>query len=572
MHINEKEQRLKELLENNIRSEKIGIAIAVTGSWGVGKTFFWNNFLNSQLSEERIYKKDNVFNRKYAYVSLFGVESLSDLKTQIYSNIENNHSSIEVPKWLKGLPSIFKDTRVSGLGISAPVKLIDNLMFNQVKDSIICFDDFERMSNKLDIKDVMGLANQLKLERNCQVILILDESKTEESNKNKYAEYKEKLIDETIKIVSVEPLIRDKSKGIDAPLVDLMVKFADELDIYNFRFFQKVINLYKQFRKKLPEIVAASTKEIILIRILQGYFIEDFGQNLDINWDQFTLKSQVSNEFKKKHDKDFISKENIQLNLINSISPIFSQNDLWAIEFKNWFEQKCSFDSKVIQELIVSDLNNEDYAKAKACIDELIRQYKTYNIDANFGKNLASLAKKTIKFETLENIDFYCSFLLNFNEIEQINEIDQLVQTHLESEFITNRDRMLKLYYWHQDETQKYRSYIKNLLNDPDNFSLEQFMAVLKLYIQRGEINYGAKEILSKMTKKSLEKFILEDYPNTFRNLSLKTICEKIIELYVLKEISIIENVKIWLKEIIEEKGQIKKFPKHYIHFFTENL
>lgn len=38
-------------------------------------------------------------------------------------------------------------------------------MFNQVKDAIICFDDFERMSNKLDIKDVMGLANYLKLEK-----------------------------------------------------------------------------------------------------------------------------------------------------------------------------------------------------------------------------------------------------------------------------------------------------------------------------------------------------------------------------------------------------------------------
>ncbi len=38
-------------------------------------------------------------------------------------------------------------------------------MFSQVKDAIICFDDFERMSNKLDIKDVMGLANYLKLEK-----------------------------------------------------------------------------------------------------------------------------------------------------------------------------------------------------------------------------------------------------------------------------------------------------------------------------------------------------------------------------------------------------------------------
>jgi hypothetical protein len=54
------------------------------------------------------------------------------------------------------------------------------------------------MSNKLDIKDVMGLANYLKLEKNCQIILILDEDKAEGDNKQKYADYKEKLVDETI--------------------------------------------------------------------------------------------------------------------------------------------------------------------------------------------------------------------------------------------------------------------------------------------------------------------------------------------------------------------------------------
>jgi predicted AAA+ superfamily ATPase len=66
MDILEKEQRLKQLLEHNIRNEKVGTAIAITGPWGVGKTFFWKKILEKQLSEERIYKKDNLFNRKYA--------------------------------------------------------------------------------------------------------------------------------------------------------------------------------------------------------------------------------------------------------------------------------------------------------------------------------------------------------------------------------------------------------------------------------------------------------------------------------------------------------------------------
>lgn len=284
MNLVEKEERLKDILEHNIKNEKIGTAIAITGPWGVGKTFFWKSFSDKQLSNERIYTDDNVFNRKYAYVSLFGLESLSDLKTQIYSNIESFHSSIEIPKWIKGLPSIFKDSRVTQLGISAPVKLIDNLMFNRVSDAIICFDDFERMSNKLDIKDVMGLANYLKLEKNCQIILILDEDKAEGDNKKKYAEYKEKLVDETIIVNSVEPLIRANTKDIDDQLVDLMIEFAETLEVHNFRFFQKVIKLYQQFRNELSIDIALSTKEIILIRILQGYLIHDFA-NFEYDWE-----------------------------------------------------------------------------------------------------------------------------------------------------------------------------------------------------------------------------------------------------------------------------------------------
>lgn len=39
MKVLDKEKRLKELLENNIRNEKIGTAIAITGPWELVKLF-----------------------------------------------------------------------------------------------------------------------------------------------------------------------------------------------------------------------------------------------------------------------------------------------------------------------------------------------------------------------------------------------------------------------------------------------------------------------------------------------------------------------------------------------------
>lgn len=551
----EQEIRLEKIFRDN---QNKGIAIAITGCWGVGKTFAWNKFRNQYL-----------LTKKYVYVSLFGLEYLGDLKTHIYSHIENNNSPIEIPRWLRGLPSILKETKISQFGISTSANIIDSLMFNQVKDAVICFDDFERMSKKLDIKDVMGLANQLKLERNCQVILILDESKTDEENKKKYAEYKEKLIDETIKITSVESLLRNKAKEaeIDDSLVDLMVKFADALGIHNFRFFQKVIKLYKQFRDQLPIEVADSTKEVILVRILQGYLIEDFSSKYEFNWSDITFVGFENDQGKWTETKKQTFK------IFDEHMPFYFLNlDNWVLEFSAVFKQERDFDFQLINELIDENLTNENYESAKENINKLILQYKNYNLPSNFAKNLAYEIKKTIKFDALKNIKFYCSLLSEFDEQEEINQIDQLVKEHLKSEFHINRDRMLKRYYWHEDKEQKYRKFIKDLLDDPNSFQQQEFLKILKLYIQEGKTAYGSKQILSQMTKEHLEKFIRDEYPYTFKALSLKTICEKIIELYEYQQSQMVQQVKIWLKEIIEDIGKSKGYPQHYISYFTENL
>ncbi|RZG71142.1 KAP family P-loop domain protein [Acinetobacter wuhouensis] len=411
MMLNEKQERLKELLENNIKNEKVGTAIAITGSWGIGKTYFWNKFLEGELSNERIFSNEKIFNRKYAYVSLFGIESLSDLKTQIYGNIESYHSAIEIPKWLKGLPSIFKDTRVTQLGINAPVKLIDNLLFNQVKDAIICFDDFERMSNKLDIKDVMGLANQLKLEKNSQIILILDESKTEDKNKEKYAEYKEKLIDETIKITSVEPLIRENAKDIDEKLVELMVEFAEKLEIHNFRFFQKIIKLYRQFLAQLPNEVASSTKEIILIRVLEGYFIEDFGLNYEFSWENIKLVLENG-------QKDWSKQKIKTYEALKSISYYFVFEDQWCLEYKKWFEQKDGINLESLQELAKSDFISEKNQNLKNKLWEIFDRRFNLVVNESDFEFIAKIGKECINIETIFNTSVAYEFIKKYLEDE----------------------------------------------------------------------------------------------------------------------------------------------------------
>ena len=56
----------------------------MTGQWGVGKTFAWNKypFQNAQMQGQ-------IGLKRYSYVSLFGINSLDDLKYAIFENTDS---------------------------------------------------------------------------------------------------------------------------------------------------------------------------------------------------------------------------------------------------------------------------------------------------------------------------------------------------------------------------------------------------------------------------------------------------------------------------------------------------
>ena len=52
------------------------VTICIRGVWGTGKTHAWKEWVKDT--------KDNLQNERYSYVSLFGIDSLNDLKFQIF--------------------------------------------------------------------------------------------------------------------------------------------------------------------------------------------------------------------------------------------------------------------------------------------------------------------------------------------------------------------------------------------------------------------------------------------------------------------------------------------------------
>lgn len=57
-----------------------GSSLALTGPWGTGKTYLWDRVVREVAREERLGRKH------YAYVSLFGLDSLADVKAALIAH------------------------------------------------------------------------------------------------------------------------------------------------------------------------------------------------------------------------------------------------------------------------------------------------------------------------------------------------------------------------------------------------------------------------------------------------------------------------------------------------------
>lgn len=222
------QDRLIELLNS---TQSFGIAL--NGKWGVGKTFFWN-----QLIEEKFSTK------KTAYISLFGVETIQQIKNDLLLQIYTQNGFV---KKIKDKVGSFK---LYGMDISLALSWFEKKDFDNV---IVCFDDFERISDKLKLKDVLGLISELKEQKKCTVVLILNKDELREDDLSKY---KDKIVDYDFNyeptVAESFSLIKDNLKSFKQYPLEYFQKYK----INNIRIMKRVINAlndYAYFEESLKD-------------------------------------------------------------------------------------------------------------------------------------------------------------------------------------------------------------------------------------------------------------------------------------------------------------------------------
>jgi len=239
--------------------------MAIKGAWGVGKTYSWNVFLSE-------FKNQLAFDR-YAYVSLFGINSLEELKYNIFENVVSKNLIGSNPNLntlkanTKELVASFgrKSLRFAKAVPTAEKYLppFDSLAFFSLRKTIVCLDDFERKGDGLTTNDILGLISLLKEQRGCKVVLIMNDEKMEDDHTKDYQLYREKVVDIEL---SFNPTSEEAlAIAIDGDNVvsNTLREDIQKLAICNIRIIKKIERLARLFAPILSEYEKEVTTQVL---------------------------------------------------------------------------------------------------------------------------------------------------------------------------------------------------------------------------------------------------------------------------------------------------------------------
>ena len=216
--------------------------LAIKGGWGVGKTYAWNAYLHAARNQRRIALTD------YSYVSLFGINSLQELKNNIFENMVSHHHIGRRPSVETFRTNMNRLLRTTGkkkfafFSVEKAAEFIDapfeSLAFLSLEKTLVCLDDFERKGKGIEAQDILGLITILKEQKKCKVVLILNDESLGGDSHIEYNRLREKVIDTELRFA---PGARDcvAISLRQNPVGKILGEAVIQLGINNIRIIKK---------------------------------------------------------------------------------------------------------------------------------------------------------------------------------------------------------------------------------------------------------------------------------------------------------------------------------------------
>jgi hypothetical protein len=286
------QEELQKALDRNFNNKDATISI-ISGEWGSGKSYFWKDYVEGRLSK-------GISHKDFVYVSLFGITSIQELEQTIVSQLFKHNNFITSTNnffsKFKGKVDVL-DYGTTTIAASAFTSILNVFKKSDFMNVVICFDDLERHSKKLSLHDIIGYINNLRENKNCHIVLVLNEDAFNTTSKSKFLKLKEKLISYEYKFSpSIEEILglvfKDKN---NEHLFEAFKTFCVEFQIRNLRVLKHILNdidsIFEDFDNKKVYMQA--------IGFLYVYYM--FGV---INWNYYLYGTK---ELKSESEKMILS-------------------------------------------------------------------------------------------------------------------------------------------------------------------------------------------------------------------------------------------------------------------------
>ena len=265
--------------------------ILMYGSWGIGKTFFWNEFENS-------FNSDTL---SITYVSLFGLSNIDEVKNQIVIN----NSIVPANNFIENAVKFFSKVKVPLIEIDLKniPGLLSQLQFSRVSNLLVCFDDVERKNESLKLREVLGLINFLVEKKNCKVMLILNQDQLKDKD---LGLFRERIIDVEIEF---NPdfsrnyhIIFPEKYPYDIVTYALLV----QLRVFNIRILRKIKRNLDFFEDHFKDLELAVRHEIIKHIVLLTWSFYSSEETIPLDFIT-TYSQQIEYKLLSKQKKDWMA-------------------------------------------------------------------------------------------------------------------------------------------------------------------------------------------------------------------------------------------------------------------------
>lgn len=535
------EQRLTEILQRDN-----AVCVVLDGEWGVGKTTFWKNFSAKN------------FDKNSVYVSLFGKESIQGIKQEISLKFyykKNEAVSKILKKFIPaGIFSFFTKRFADNKIAEFSLIILDSLYTNKYKDAIICFDDFERISDKINLKEILGLISEYKEQQNCHIVMILNRSKMAAPTKETQKGDEENL--EAKELKNTSQIKEDKTE-----LEKILSEYKDKIMDYEFYYDPTPQESFSVISDKLEEVYRDAvsryfTKHTIKnIRVMRRAInaLNDYKQHLEDKLQKYQpikdnaityiLGISIINAMNSSAEiKQFLGKLDHRSNLTdvydlykNSKNIKDSKNELEFLDDADYYQlgmnilsytKKSIIDAEEFNEIarnIITREYNSENKQYKEIKKEISDEYFKGVLDLRYDNGIFTnnlFARLETNKENIIDIVGVSPFLLYIETLKKFDEENKQKYHEFATEVLIEyirgvfeNDQYQNLYtnilYKMIDFDERVNELHDNLITQNEIYKIASAEKIIEnIFNTRVPIQ---KELTSKITEEILEKYCYEN-------------------------------------------------------------